>query len=318
MHIGIDLGGSHISAGIVSDEGRIIYKESCSSVLDKTYQDYVKSMGNLCKKILEESGIGTSEIESVGIGSPGMTNNKKGTVTSISNIKFNEVPLREEFSKYFDVPINIDNDANCAALGEHLFGAAKGTNFSATATFGTGVGVGIIYENKILGGFGNGITEPGHNVIVSDGERCSCGRRGCWEAYASSNALMKEARVVLDSEGPFIESKILEIVEGDFAKITSAIVFQAAKDGDLIAGEVIHRYMKYLSEGVANIINILMPDIFIIGGGISNQGDYVLDMVKKRVYASIYTKSEPRTQIKIAELGPDAGLIGAAMLYKVY
>ena len=314
MFIGIDLGGSHIAAGLIDGEGKLHKRASCVNHIEKSYVEYVKSMADLCHELLNESGLSKSEIKSIGIGHPGTVNNNKGTVTCISNIKIIDVSIRDEIHKYIDLPVFIENDAKCAAFGEHIFGAAKGANISATVTIGTGIGVGLIIDNKIFGGFNHAAPEFGHHVIVAEGERCTCGRRGCWEAYSSATALVREAKTVLDMESNYIDSKMMQLVDGDFSKVDPKVIFQAAQEGDLLASEVVHNYVKYLSEGLANLINAFMPEVISIAGGISLQGDYLLDMLKKRIYNKIYTKSEPKTIIKIAELGADAGIIGAAML----
>ncbi|MGE5474489.1 MAG: ROK family protein [Ignavibacteriales bacterium] len=315
MYLGIDLGGTHIAAGLVNEEGKLLKKVSCSNLINKTYKEYVKNMADLCKKILDEEGMAISQIKSVGIGIPGTPNNTMGTVTCNSSIKLDDAPIREEFQKYYNIEVNVENDANCAALAEAVAGAAKDVDHSVTITLGTGIGVGIVINKKVYSGFNYAGAEAGHIVIVTDGEKCPCGRSGCWEAYSSAPALIREAKKLLQSNENK-DSLILKMANGDLSRIDGRIIFEASKQGDKIAKEVIDKYAKYLSEGVANIINVLMPEVFVIGGGISRQGDYLLDMIRSRVYEKIYTKSEPKTVIKVAELGVDAGLIGAAMLGK--
>lgn len=316
MYLGIDLGGTHIAAGLVNQEGKLLKKVSCSNLIDKGYKEYVKNMADLCQKILDEEGMSISQIKSVGIGIPGTPDNKKGTVTCNSSIKLINAPIREEFQKYFNIKVDVENDANCAALAEAISGAAKDCEHSVTITLGTGIGVGIVINKKVYSGFNNAAAEAGHTVIVTDGEKCPCGRMGCWEAYSSSTALIRDTKRLFQ-DGNNKDSFILKMVNGDLSKIDGRTVFHAAKKGDKAAQGVLEKYAKYLSEGVANMINVLMPEVFVIGGGISKQGDYLLDMIRGRIYERIYTKEEPRTVIRIAELGVDAGLIGAAMLGKM-
>jgi len=318
MYIGVDIGGSHISAGLIDQDGKIIRKLSCSNNVKNKYEQFIKNTADLCQELLKEEGMDICQIDSLGIGIPGSADNENGTVTSISNIKMKDAPIRQQLKKNFDIPIYIENDANCAAFGEFLCGAAKGTRVSVTITIGTGIGVGIIINDKIFGGFNSAASEQGHNVIVVGGERCNCGRKGCWEAYSSANALIRETKKLLDMEGEFINSKIHEVVKGDYSKINGKIVFDAAREGDVLANEVVHQYVMYLSEGLANVINAIMPEVLVIAGGLSQQGDYLLNMLTNRVNNYIYTKRNPRTELRIAKLGVDAGIIGAGMLEMNY
>jgi len=313
MYLGIDLGGTHISAGLVNEEGKLLKKTVCKNLVDKSCEEYVKNMIALCQNILDDQGMTISQINSVGIGFPGTPDNEKGTVSCNSSIKINNAPIREEFNKYFDVKVYLENDANCAALSEAVVGAARDCEHSVTITLGTGIGVGIVTNKKVYSGFNNAGSEAGHNILVVDGEKCPCGRRGCWEAYSSAPALKREAVKLLENDKNKT-SCMFKMVNNDLSRVDGKIIFEASKQGDVIAQKVVAQYVKYLSEGIANIINVLMPEVLVIGGGISRQGDYLLEMLKSRVYELIYTKNEPKTAIKIAELGVDAGIIGAAML----
>ena len=231
-----------------------------------------------------------------------------------NNLNFRNVPIRSEIQKYINLPVFLDNDANCAALAESVQGAAKDAETSVTITLGTGIGGGIIIGGKIYSGFNFAGGELGHTVIVVDGEQCTCGRKGCWEAYASATALIRQTK---KAAGDNPESHINKLVEGEVSKIDAKTAFDAAKQGDQVANMVVKQYIKYISEGLINIINIFMPEILVIGGGMQ-RGGISLKPLRDQVDQGVYsTEDIPRTKIRTAEMGNDAGIIGAAMLTKI-
>ena len=312
MNIGIDLGGSHIGAALLDSAGKIINKASVPNNIRRAPQDVINDMVELCNEIIKENKLSVKDIKSVGVSCPGSINNADGIAIYVNTLNFINVPIREEFQKKLDVPFYLENDANCAALAEHYFGSAKGTSSSVTVTLGTGVGGGIIINGKLFNGFNLAGSEMGHMVIAFGGQQCSCGRRGCWEAYSSATALIRQTVWVLEGN---ISSSIYNMSGGDYIKINAKMIFDAAKQNDVVAEEIIEDYLKILAEGIANVINIIMPEVFVIGGGISAQGDYLLNPIKDLVNKKLYGKHRiPQTEIKIAQLGNDAGLIGAAML----
>ncbi len=311
MNIGIDLGGSHIAAGLVTNDGELLGKSTIPSSLGRSYEDLMADSAELCRKLLYDSGMNIGEIKSIGIGMPGAANNASGTVTCPSTLKFYNVPIREEFRKHLDFDVQIENDANCAALGESISGAARGSQTSVTITLGTGLGGGIIIDGKIFSGFNFAGSEMGHMVIVLGGNQCSCGRKGCWEAYSSATALVESAVRALEEEK---NSEIYKLAGGDISKINGKLIFDAAKKCDPVAQKVLGQYVTYLAEGIANIINIIMPEVFVIGGGVGQQGDYLLNLLEPEVSKLVYDGGCPGTTLKTAELGNDAGIIGAAML----
>lgn len=312
MFIGIDLGGTHIAAGMADDSGKLLKKIYVDNSTKRDYREIIKDMADLCRRLSEETGIGMEKIKAVGIGSPGTPDNKRGIIIYEPKFNFRNIPMREEFQKHLNVPVFIENDANCAALAESVAGAARGAESSVTITLGTGVGGGIVIDGKIFSGFNFAGSELGHHIIVVNGEQCSCGRKGCWEAYCSAAALVKKAREAAEKE----ETVMLEMAGGDLSKIDGKIVFEAAEKGDQTAKHIIENYIEYLANGIANIINILMPEVIVIGGGISRQGQKLLDLLQEKVDNYVYktTAEVPKTKLKIAEMGNDAGIIGAAML----
>lgn len=310
--VGIDLGGTNIAAGLVDLDGNIIYKDSVPTQRERQYQEIIKDMAMLAKEVIEKSNVPMEKVKSIGVGSPGTPDCKNGIIVYNNNLNFRNVPIREEMQKYLDLPVYVDNDANCAALAESAAGAAKGTKTSVTITLGTGIGSGIIIDGKVYSGFNFAGGEIGHTVIVVDGEQCTCGRKGCWEAYASATALIRQTKRAA-VENP--ESAINKLVDGGLDKIDAKTAFDAAKLGDETGEAVVKQYIKYIAEGVINVINIFMPEVLVIGGGVCKEGDYLLNPLKEMVKAGVYSKEEiPQTQIKTAQLGNDAGIVGAAML----
>jgi len=312
--LGIDLGGTKIAAGLVDSSGRLLVKRSIPTKRERPFQEIIKDMAFLAQGLVEEAGLSLAAIQSIGVGSPGTPDVKNGVLLYHNNLGFRNVPLRMEIQRYLPLPVHLDNDANCAALAEGLVGAAKGVSSSVTITLGTGIGSGVIINHQIYGGFNNAAAELGHMVIEVNGEACTCGRRGCWEAYASATALIRQARAAAaDHPG----SLMLALAEGDPAKITAKTAFDAARQGDAVAFGVVEQYFDYLAVGISNVINIFQPEIIVIGGGISQQGEYLLSALQKRVAQEIYTSNInnlPTTQLKVAVLGNDAGIIGAALL----
>lgn len=313
-YIGVDLGGTNIAVGIVDGNGRIIHKDSVPTLREREYPQILKDMADLIIKIIKSSGIDIKDIYSIGVGCPGTPNTEEGILVYANNLRFNNVPIRKELQKYIDIPVYLDNDANVAALAESVAGAAMGVSHSITITLGTGIGSGIVIDGKVYSGFNDAGAELGHSVICIDGEPCTCGRRGCWEAYASATALISQTRTAA-AKNP--ASMLNSICNGDLDSIEAKTAFDAAQMGDSIAKQVIERYITFLAEGITNVINIFQPEILCIGGGICRQGEYLLKPLREKVCDKVYSKGSGRQcQIKVAQMGNDAGIVGAAMLGK--
>lgn len=312
-YIGIDLGGTNIAAGIVSDDLKMIAKGSVPTGKERHYTEIIRDMAELSKKLIIDAGLTTDDIEYIGIGSPGICDRENGVLLYANNIKFNDVPMAKEMQKYISLPIFLENDANCAALGESVAGAAKDVSDSITITLGTGIGGGIVINKRIFSGFNGMAGEIGHALLVFDGELCTCGRKGCWEAYASATALIKQTRIAAE-ENP--ESEINKLVNGNLDLIDAKTAFDAMRLGDETGIRVVDKYIRYLAEGIANMMVILQPEKIVIGGGISKEGETLLKPLRKVVKENLYYKKDniPQAQIVKAELGNDAGIIGAAML----
>jgi len=318
-YIGIDLGGTNIVAGIVDESGKIVYKDSVKTdCFVKGTDEILSDMGNLVNKVIADYGIDKKDVNSIGIGSPGIPNSAEGKIVYSNNIKFFDVDIRGAVGAITGLDVYVDNDANCAALGENAFGAAKGAQSSITVTLGTGVGAGYIIEGKIISGFNYAAPEMGHMVICMNGEQCTCGKKGCWEAYASATALIRDTKRAIEAHP---ESKLLDFakVPGDINTVNARTAFDACRAGDEQGAILVDNYFNYVAEGLANIINSLQPEIIVIGGGVSNEGEYLLEPVRAKVAERMYgtdipESSLPRTKIVRAQLGNDAGLVGAAML----
>jgi len=314
-YVGIDLGGTNIAAGILDENLKIIKKGSVPTINTRHYSEIIKDMAMLAIKLLKETGIAYDEVDSIGIGSPGTCDRGNGVLLYTNNIEFNEVPMREEMQKYIPLPVYIENDANCAALGESMAGAAKDVSDSITVTLGTGIGGGIILNNKIYTGFNGMAGEIGHIILRHKGEACTCGRQGCWEAYASATALIRQTRYAAEKHP---ESLINSLVGGDLSRIDAKTAFDAMRQNDKVGKRVVKKYISYLSEGISDLINIFQPSRIVIGGGISKEGDTILVPLRKIARKSTYYGEGDiaHTEIVKAELGNDAGIVGAAMLGK--
>lgn len=313
-YLGIDLGGTNIACGLVDENGHIVFKDSVETKAQRDYKEIIADMAKLALKICEKAQIGLDKVKGVGIGSPGTIDSKNGKVVYTNNLNFKDVPVRTELQKYIDLPVYISNDANCAALGETVTGAAKGYKNVILITLGTGVGGGVIIDGKIYEGNYSAGAELGHSVIVVDGEKCTCGRKGCWECYSSATALIRQTKKAISENK---ESIMLAAVDGDIEKVNGRTAFDASRKGDATAVKVVENYIKYLGEGITNLNNIFRSEIIIVGGGICNEGDYLLNPVREYVNKNSYAGDlVAATPIVKALLGNDAGIIGAAMLAK--
>lgn len=314
MHyLGIDLGGTNIATGILDENMKIIRKGSVPTGRDRHYSEIIRDMALLALKLIDETGLSVKDIPYIGIGSPGIADRENGILLFNGNLRFNHVPIRQEMQKSIPLPVYLENDANCAALAEGLVGAARDVEDSITVTLGTGIGGGVILGNRIFTGFNGMAGEIGHTVIRLEGEKCTCGRDGCWEAYASATALIRQTRRAAEADP---DSAIHRLVQGNLDNISAKTAFDAMREGDPTGIKVVNQYIRYLAEGIANMINIFQPSKIVIGGGISKEGENLLQPLREvvRELSFFGTGDIPQTRIVCAETGNDAGIIGAAML----
>ena len=311
MYIGIDLGGTNIAAGIVREDGKIVVQSSVPTLSQRPTDEIVKDMVFLSKQLIKDAELELNDIEAVGIGCPGTINFETGEVIYSNNIKMEHYMLAKEFQKYLNLPVKIDNDANCAAMGEYIV-SGNNVPIFMFITLGTGVGSGLILNGKVFRGFNGAASEAGHITLVSGGEPCTCGKRGCWETYASVTALIRQTKVAMEKNP---ESLMHEIAKAE-GKISGRTSFDAAKQGDKAAQAVVKQYAQYVADGIVSVENVLQPDIISVGGGISMEGEYLLQPVCEYAAANGFNKFMPKTKIVTAQSFNDAGIIGAAMIAK--
>lgn len=309
--VGIDLGGTNIVAAVVDENGLIYGRSTRKTNTPRSYEEIFSDMAECAFDAAKETGIGFDKILSVGIGCPGAIDKETGSIEFSNNLDFYDVPIVAYMENLLGKKVYVENDANAAAWGEFLAGSGKGTNSMIMITLGTGVGGGIIENGHLLtGAYGKG-AEIGCMVICLDGEKCTCGRRGCFEAYASATALIRQTKKAM-KENP--DSKMWEVAKGKLSNVNGKTAFSA---NDRAAKLVIKKYLRYLSEGVVNIVNIFQPEVICLGGGVSNAGEKILKPIRKKIKDYSFARfGKKQTEVHIAKLGNDAGIIGAALLWK--
>lgn len=310
--IGVDLGGTNIAVGLVNENYEIKVKKSLPTGAERAPEAIVDDIAKLCFDVCADAGIEISEVAGIGIASPGIADSATGIVKYTNNLPFKNFHIADLLRDRTGVErIRIANDANVAALGEAVAGAAKGSRNSVMITLGTGVGGGIIIDGKVYSGFNAAGGELGHIVIEKDGVQCTCGRRGCWETYSSATALVRMTKEKIEECRESGRDSLMLSAE----RISGRTACDAMRQGDEAAREVYDKYVSYLATGLTNIVNIFQPEVISLGGGVSNEGqsliDSLLPLVRKEQYGSGFV---PSTEIRIAELKNDAGIIGAAAL----
>lgn len=312
LYIGIDLGGTDIKSAIVDENCNILAKFQQPTLVNRDYKEIVADMAACALKSLELANLSIDDIASVGVGIPGIADNKTGRVIFCTNLFWEDIPLAQELQKYINKPIYIDNDASVAGYAEYLAGVSKGTDSSVFITLGTGIGGGIIINGKPWSGFHGVGSEIGHAPLnITNGVPCTCGNLGCVERYCSATAIIRMAKEALSKDN---SSMMLHMADNDLNKINAKIVIDAAKIGDKLALEVFENYTYYLAKAIIMIINIIDPEVIVLGGGVSKAGDYLLDAVNKKIPQFLLFKKCKYPQLLIAKLGADAGVIGAALL----
>ena len=311
MFVGIDVGGTNLKAGLVDNEGHLLAAARRPLSGFTGAENFAADLAELVLQAAKEGGVGVEALESVGIGLPGAVDG--GSILFTTNIPMEHVPLAELFRRHLDVPVYLGNDADCAAVGELFCGAGRGCQDFVVVTLGTGIGAGIILGGKLRGGLAS--SEAGHMVIQQGGEQCNCGRRGCWERYASATALIQQTRAAMEAHP---ESRLYQAAEA-LGTVDGRTAFQAALAGDETAVAVCRQYVEYLADGTASLINILRPEAVAIGGGVAAAPEaLLLEPLREIVGREAYGRHGGRvTRVLRAELGHDAGIIGTALLAKV-
>lgn len=310
--IGVDLGGTNIAVGVCDEKLKIIGRGKMKTNTPRPANEIFADIEKAVQIAVADAGISFNEILSVGVGTPGSVNKINGNIEFANNLDFNNVPAKEMLEALIGKPVFLDNDANCAALGEAVAGVGKGVSSFVAITLGTGVGSGIIIDGKIVGGVNFAAGEMGHMVISVNGEQCNCGRRGCWERYASATALIAQTKDAMRLDQ---ESSMWQSVNNNIDQVSGRTSFDAMRNGDETAKRVVSQYIYYVSTGIINIINALQPEIICVGGGIGHEGEALLEPLRRHVERERYSiYASKQTKICAAVLGNDAGIIGAALL----
>lgn len=322
--IGIDLGGTNIAVATVNQTGNILSRANIPTPQElgtDSPKNIAESIKKACYLALEEGNIPFSDISSIGIAAPGIIDPHTQTIIRWSNFQFHHVPLGQIFQQSLAQdettlpPIYMENDANAAALGEYFIGAGKNSQSLVAVTLGTGVGGGAVFADKLFTGFNHAAMEVGHFVIQNNGTPCTCGRNGCFEAYSSATALIKQTKKKMETLPK--TSVLWQLAQENLNNVNGKLPFQAAQQGDPHGKEILDSYLKYLATGIINLINLLQPEILCIGGGIANQKENLLspllDIIQEEEYAKEMTQ---RCKVTLAQLGNDAGIIGAALAWK--
>jgi glucokinase len=304
--IGVDLGGTNIAVGLVNEKHEIVARLSTPTNAERPYDEIVKDIALTVIKLIEDNNVPMDDIKYIGLGAPGILDNVNGTITDNSNIHWENYPIKERLQKYIDKPIFLGNDANVATWAEYLNGCGKNTENFIMLTLGTGVGGGIIINGKLITGSHSIGAEIGHFIFKSGGNKCGCGNQGCIEAYCSATALIKMALKDLDEHTDSMIAKT--------EKVSAKTVIESAKAGDQYGVQLFEEYTDNLAQVLASIINFLDPDVIALGGGVANAGDFLLEPVRKKMLNYTVFPSLVQTKILKAEMGNDAGIIGAACL----
>ena len=311
IYIGIDVGGMSAKAGAVDENGNILCKDSCPTGIDRGYEAVIRDMAHLAISVVEKSGHTMDEVKAIGIGIPGIMDQRRGIIPFCTNLAWHDVPILDEMKKYTDVPVFVDNDATVAGLAESVAGVSKGCDSSVFITLGTGVGGGVIIGGRVFTGSHGVASEIGHMVTVDGGEMCTHGARGCWERYASASALIREGRRLCERKP---DCALAKAVDGDGSRVTAKHVLDLAKADDPDCKALFDWYIHHLCVGLANLINVYDPEVIVLGGGVSHAGAFLLDAVRASLPRYVFYKTMPYARVELATLTNNAGIIGAAML----
>ncbi len=312
LRIGIDLGGTNIKAGVVDADNNLLFSHKIKTGPTRQWQEIVEDMANAVREVAKMAEMDLSELCCIGLGSPGAVDAKRGSVLFFGNIdNWEMLPIGDALGELLSLRVHMANDADCAALGEYLAGAAKGHKSALVLTLGTGVGGAFVANGKLFAGGGVGAMELGHIQIVENGEYCTCGKNGCAEAYVSGTALIRETKAAAKLH----PNSLINTLYSEEGKISARTAFEAAKAGDEVGRKIVEDYIKRLSDTIVSLVNIFRPEVVILSGGISGEGEYLTapinDYLKKYAFAS--RQISPPSVIT-AKLGNDAGMVGAANL----
>ncbi len=312
--VAIDLGGMSAKSALFSLDGTLLCEERASTHKADGFEGIMQKLNALARAVAEKGGASFDEVAAIGVGAPGIVDRGRGRVLRWSNYDWNDVPFAERLSQLTGKSVVVSNDANVAALGEAKFGATAAFQSSILLTIGTGVGGGMIFDGKIIEGFHSAGAELGHITIREGGIPCACGRKGCYEKYASATALILQTRHAMVEN---LDSAMWRIAQGKIENVDGRTAFAAAREGDETAKKVIDQFVGYLSEGIADFVNILRPEAIVLGGGIAGEGEALFEPLRKAVDQRSYIAMDI-VPLKIvgAKLGNRAGVYGAYCLAK--
>jgi len=315
MYIGVDLGGTKIKVGIVNEEGQIVSSGIINTNSSHNDKIIMQDMTAEIDRLIKQEGLQRQDIKSIGIGVPGLVDYEKGSIIYCTNLSWYNVEAVSYLKEHFNIPVYIENDATVAAYAESLFGSTKEAKDSVFLTIGTGIGGGIIINNQIIRGAHGAGSEIGHMVIGENFYDCNCGRNGCFETLASATAMIKYALYKMSTDYP---NSSLQKISEKSGQLEAKDIFDQDILGDPLAKETVQRTAKYMAIGIANIYNVLDPEVIAIGGGVSKAGDSFFDLIRSNVNKMTLVSSDSINYGKIvrADLGNDAGIIGAAFLSK--
>lgn len=313
--LGIDLGGTSIKAGILDETGKILGRDRRRTLPDRNAESIIRDTAMLCLNLCESLGISPGELESVGFGSPGLVDPDAGVIAYSANLHFYDVPVRDLFYRYFpypEVPVFLENDANCAAIAEFAVGAARDYESSITLTLGTGVGVGFILRGNIFIGYHDMAPEVGHMILEMNGLPCSCGRRGCVEQYISAIALKEQTRRAAAEHPDSLLAKLCKK-----SGVSGKTPFEAARAGDAVGKQVVDTYIAYLATTLSNMVYAYGPEIILVGGGVGNEGDSLLYPLREAFDGLLMPGTRGKVKVDLAACKNSAGIIGSSMLFKM-
>ena len=314
VRIGIDIGGTFLKAGVVTEDGNILATAARPTGFPRPVEDIIKDIAGAATDAVAKAGLTLDDVSFVGCGCPGTVNQQTRLIEYAGNLGFKQTPLVGELEKLLGKPVMAENDANAAMLGEWKAGAARGTQDCVCITLGTGVGGGVIAGGKMVRGVNSAGAELGHTVIDFNGVQCNCGRKGCWEAYASVTALIRQTQAAMMAD---LDSAMWQLAP-TLEEVSGRTAWDAMRAGDETGKAVVDQYIEYVGVGVVNMINVFQPEVLCIGGAISKEGDRLLQPLMEKAMIEHYSKySEKQTKICRCELGNDAGIIGAAFLDQV-
>ena len=311
VRIGIDVGGTGIQFGAIDENMNILAEKSNPTTTSVSFSEQVARIADAVVATASAAGFSADQIDRIGVGIPGISDPVTGDIVKCPNMGWFHVPFRQEFMKHLSVPLYIENDANVAALAESAAGVSAGTSSSVFITIGTGIGSGIILNGRIWNGFHGIGGELGHVIFGLNGVPCTCGNHGCLERYCSATALIRMGREAVALQP---DSLILRSVGNDLTRIEARTVIDAARENDPVAVEVYGRWISQLAQAIAGVVNLLDPEVIVLGGGVSKAGDFLLNPLRSEFRKYVLYSDQPLPDLRIAVLGSKAGIIGASML----